>query len=53
MRRLAGLLVGFVLMLAPLGAQARNTEHFFPAEDAKNSEIGHEKLLSIPFYMKG
>lgn len=47
------LLIGCILLLAPFGAQARNTEQFYSAEDAKNSDVGQEKLLDVPFYMKG
>lgn len=53
MQRLVFLLIATVLVLAPLGAQARNTEHFFPAAEAAESDLGKEKLLSVPFYLKG
>ena len=53
MVRFACLLVGSVFLLAPLGAQARNTEHLYPVEEAKSSDLGEARLLDVPFYMKG
>ena len=40
------------ILLAPLPASARNTEHFFSVQDARESSAG-QNLFDIPFYMKG
>jgi hypothetical protein len=53
MLRFACLVVGSLFLLAPLGAWARDTEHLFPAEEAKSSDLGQARLLDVPFYMKG
>jgi uncharacterized protein (DUF779 family) len=53
MLRPALLLIGCFFFLAPLGAQARDTEHFYPAADAKDSELGQQQLFEVPFYLKG
>ena len=53
MRRFSTVLIGAVLALAPLGAEARNTEHFYPVEEARTSDLGEARLLSVPFYMRG
>ena len=53
MLRPALLLIGCFFLLAPLGAQARDTEHFYPAADAKDSELGQQQLFEVPFYLKG
>jgi len=42
-----------VLVLSPLAAHARETEHFYSAEEAAQSELGKERLFGIPFYLKG
>lgn len=34
-------------------AQARETERFYPAQEAAESELGKAKLYSVPFYLKG
>lgn len=41
------------LVLAPLVAGARETEHLLPVKDAVESEVGKAKLFSTPFYMEG
>ena len=53
MRRLVTVLFGSILALAPVSAHARNTEHFYPVEEARTSELGEARLLDVPFYMKG
>ena len=40
------------ILLAPLPASARNTEHFFLVKDARESSAG-QNLFDVPFYMKG
>lgn len=40
-------------LLLPLGAQARNTEVFVPAESATRSEHARGYLLDVPYYLKG
>jgi hypothetical protein len=34
-------------------AQARNTEHFFPAHEAAESDVGRKSLAGVPFYLRG
>ena len=41
-----------IFALAP-EAYARNTEHFFPAQEAADSELGRAKLFGEAFYLKG
>lgn len=53
MRVLLRLLVVGVLVLAPLAASARNTEHLYPVDEARNSDLGKSRLFDVPFYMKG
>ena len=53
MRRVTFALLFAVLALLPMTAQARNTEQFFPAKEAAESELGKAKLFSVPFYLKG
>jgi len=45
------LLVAAFVILLPLHATARNTEHFFPLAAALASERGN--LIEIPVYLKG
>jgi hypothetical protein len=47
------LAIGCFLLMAPDHAQARATEHFFPAADARDSDLGMNKLLDVPFFLKG
>jgi len=45
------IIVSLLLLAGPAGA--RNTEQFFSARQAAESEKGKEYLLDVPFYMKG
>jgi len=49
------LLLGSVLgmVLTPLAAAARETEHLYDVNEAKTSPLGQERLFKVPFYMKG
>jgi hypothetical protein len=51
MRTFATLLALALLLAAP--AQARDTEHFFSAAEAAESDVGKAKLLDVPFYLRG
>jgi hypothetical protein len=42
-----------ILLVSPVTAFARDTEHFYSAEQAVQSERGRAHLLRIPFYLKG
>lgn len=42
-----------LLLLMPVAAQARNTEHEYPISAAVQSKLGKEKLLQVPFYFAG
>lgn len=42
-----------LLLLAPLGASARETEHNLSVADATTSELGKARMFSVPIYMKG
>ena len=53
MRRVRGLLLLAACASAAMPAAARDTFHDLPVEEAKQSELGAEKLLDVPFYMKG
>lgn len=53
MGRFAALSIAAALALVPLSAQARDTEHFYPVEEAAQSDLGQSRLLSVPYYMKG
>ena len=53
MTRLAIAALTFPLLLAPLSAEARDTERFYSAEEAAQSEIGRARLYGTPFYLKG
>ena len=50
MRRLA---LTVACVFAALPAAARDTFHDLSAEDAARSTLGEEKLLDVPFYLKG
>lgn len=44
----------FALLIAHApDAHARNTEHFFPASEAAESELGKARLFGVAFYLKG
>ena len=49
---LATVVIGSTLLLAPLGAQARETEHNLSAEAAATSDFGVARLYDVPFFMK-
>jgi uncharacterized protein YbjQ (UPF0145 family) len=53
MQRILSLTVLVGLVLAPLAATARETEHLFDVNEAKTSPLGQERLFAVPFYMKG
>lgn len=42
-----------LVLLAPLAAQARNTDHVLPVKSAVESDVGRSKLLDVPFYFAG
>ncbi len=53
MRSLLGLLLlAFLVSVAP-DAGARDTEHFFSAQEAAESDVGRTKLFEEAFYLKG
>jgi len=51
--RYAGSLLVAASVAFAFPAFARNTEHFFSAQEAAQSEVGQKHLLDVPFYMKG
>lgn len=52
--RVASALLGLAVgALVALPAAARDTFHDLSVEEATHGEIGEEKLLDVPFYMKG
>lgn len=53
MSRFVALTALALLLIAPIGAQARETTHNFSVKDAAESELGQAKLYDVPFYMKG
>ena len=53
MSRLALVTLTALLLLSPLSAQARETEHVLSTKDAAESELGKSRLYDVPFYMKG
>ncbi len=53
MLRVSFALLFAALALSPMTAQARETERFYPAKEAAESELGKAKLYSVPFYLKG
>lgn len=48
---LLGLALG--MLLVPLAATARETEHFYSVKEAKTSKLGQERLYQVPFYLRG
>ena len=42
-----------LILIAPLGAQARESTHNLSAKDAAESELGKARLYDVPFYLKG
>lgn len=53
MRVLRSLSLVVACVSAALPAEARDTFHDLSVESANQSELGKEKLLDLPFYMKG
>jgi uncharacterized protein YbjQ (UPF0145 family) len=53
MSRLVPVALFTLLVIAPVVSQARETEHFFAAKEAAESDLGKAKLYSVPFYLKG
>lgn len=53
MHGILSLLVISMLLLSPATASARDTESFYSAEHAAQSDRGKAHLLGIPFYLKG
>ena len=53
MRIVRSLAVVVACVSAALPAEARDTFHDLSVESANQSELGKEKLLDLPFYMKG
>jgi hypothetical protein len=52
-RARSGALLAIALLLVPLAAQARDTEHILPVATARDGQLGQAKLLDVPFYMHG
>lgn len=42
-----------LILLMPVAAQARSTQHDYPISAAVQSKLGKEKLLQVPFYFAG
>jgi uncharacterized protein YbjQ (UPF0145 family) len=53
MHRASLVAIVMALVLVPLVAGARETEHLLPVKDAVQSDLGKTRLFSTPFYMKG
>lgn len=51
--RLVVLLLSVAVVGAAAPAFARNTEEFFSAQEAAESDVGRSHLLDVPFYLKG
>ncbi len=50
MREIAAVVL---LLLVATAANARNTDHVMPVQDAVQSELGRERLSDVPFYFSG